>query len=202
MVATVAPPHPDRSEQRREIVTEQTQANQSTEDEEDFYDDATASFPAVEHLAPSLPPNFGPGRLVAIWALKNGTGKGTNGLYAYTETITLALDNGPNGDQVNEMVPAAPFRVDMRHSTGFIQGKLKGRVDGKNTAGVRLKYRPLIGRVNTQASSNNKNVPAYGLSEPTDADHDIVQRHKAMIISINKELEAKDKQAEDDQAFS
>lgn len=170
-------------------------------DENEFYDEATSAFPSVEHLAPSVPPAFGDGRLVAIWAKENGTAKGNNGPYAYTETLTLALDDGPDGDQFNEMVPAAPFRVDMRHSTGFIQGKLRSRVDGKTQTGTPLAWRPLIGRINTKASSNNKNVPAYGIAPPTDEDKAIVEKHKALIISINKEMEAAADKAEHSAAF-
>ena len=181
-------------------MTEQTQANQGAGDDEEFYDDATSAFPSVEHLAPSVPPNFGAGRLVAIWAVENGTAKGKNGMYPFTQTITLALDDGPNGDQANEMVPTAPYRLEMRHSTGYIQGKLRGRVDGKTTKGVPLRFRPMIGRVNTQASSNNKNVPAYAIAPATDEEKaTTVQKHRELIISISKELEAK---AADSDAFS
>lgn len=184
-------------------MTEQQTTNQSgtDEDEDDFFDAATSSFPSVEHLAPSVPPKFGVGRLVAIWALENGVGKGNNGPYPWTNTITVALDDGPEGDQANDMVPAAPYRVEMRHSTTNIQGKLRGRVDGKDQKGRPLRFRPTIGRVNTQASQNNKNVPAYGLAEPTDEDMDIARRHKALIVSINQELEKAAQEHEDNAAF-
>lgn len=175
--------------------------NTSTGEDEDFYDDATSAFPSAEHLAPTVPPNFGEGRLVAIWAISNGEAKGNNGVYGYTETITLALDDGPDGDQANEMVPAAPFRTDMRHSTGYIHGKLKGRVTGKNAKGIPLRWRPLIGRVNTKASTNNKNVAAFGIAPKTDDDMVIVNRYKSLIIEINKELEAVEKEAENSDAF-
>lgn len=183
-------------------MTEQNQTNQPAADEDDFFDAATSTFPAVEHLAPSIPPKFGAGRLVAIWALENGTSVGNNGPYAWTQSITVALDDGPNGDQVNDLVGKAPFRVEMRHSTSNIQGKLRGRVTGKTQSGIPLKYRPVIGRVNTQASSANKNVAAYGLSEPTEADMDIARANRALIVSINKELEEADSKSEDQAAFS
>jgi hypothetical protein len=168
---------------------------------EEFYDDVTSEFPNVEHLAPSDAP-FGTGRLVAIWAKELGTGKGNNGPYGYVETITLALDNGPDGTQVHEMVGEAPYRVEMRHSTGYLYNKLKGRVTGKHPkTGVPLKFRPLIGRVDTQASQSNKKVAAYGWKPMTDEDKVIVDRYKDMIISINKELEAEAEGASDAEAF-
>lgn len=180
-------------------MTEQT--NIPAEDE--FYDDATSAFPSIEHLAPSVPPNFGAGRLVAIWAKENGTAKSStnNKDYGFTETITLVLDDGPDGDQVNELVPAAPQRLDLRHSTTGLYSRLRLRAEGVNAKGVPLRFRPMIGRINTQASRNNKNVPAYSIAEPTDADREIVMKFKDDIVAINKELEAKAAKSEDDAAF-
>jgi hypothetical protein len=159
-------------------------------DTEEYYDDVTNAFPAVEHLAPPLPP-FGLGRLVAIWAKEVGTAKGNNGdPYTYVETITVALDDGPNGDQVHELVGPAPYRVDMRHSTGYLTAKLKARVTAKHpVSGVPQRFRPLIGRVDTQPSKNNKNLAAYGWKPMTEDDKAIVEQHKDLIISINQELE-------------
>ena len=180
-------------------MTDQTTT--TTDQDDEFFDDTTVDFPAVKHLAPGVRQGFGDGRLVAIWALSNHTGKGNNGPYDYTESITLALDDGPNGDQHNDMVGPAPFRVPMRHSTGYIQTKLKDRVDGVSAKGVPLRFRPLIGRVNTQASKNNADVAAFGLEPKADSDTPTVMKYKDLIVSINKELEAKATKAEDDSAF-
>ena len=180
-------------------MTEQT----NTPAEDEFYDDATSAFPSIEHLAPSVPPNFGAGRLVAVWAKENGTAKSStnNKDYGFTETVTLVLDDGPDGDQVNELVPAAPQRLDLRHSTTGLYSRLRLRVEGVNAKGVPLRFRPMIGRINTQASRNNKNVPAYSIAEPADADREIVMQFKDDIVAINKELEAKAAKSEDDAAF-
>lgn len=168
--------------------------------DDDFFDGATAAFPNVEHLAPSVPPNFGDGRLVAIWALSNGRGEGKNGPYDYTDTITLVLDDGLDGEQANDVVGPAPFRTPMRHSTGYIHAKIRDRVEGKHPKhGTPLRYRPYIGRVNTRVSAKSKNQPAFGISEMTDADRSIAMEHADLIRSINAEVEAadKDKQAAD-----
>jgi hypothetical protein len=171
--------------------------------EDEFYDDATSDFAKIEHLAPSTPPNYGAGRLVAIWALKNGERKNDEGkLYPWTETVTLVLDDGPDGDQASEMVGTAPVRLDgLQHSTTGLVARLSKRVEGVNAKGVKLKYRPMIGRVNTQASKKNKNVAAFSIAEPTDDDRKIVQQYKDLIISINQELEAKDAKSADENAF-
>lgn len=172
---------------------------------EEFYDDAANTFPSKLDLAPDGTyerGKMGPGRLVAVWALKNGTGTKDGKRYDYVETITLVLDDGPDGNYVSELVGPAPQRLNgFQHSTGGMVSRMKGRVDGKNKAGVKLKYRPMIGRVNTQPSGPNPALAAYSISPPTDADREIVNRYKDMIIDINKELEAKDAEASDAAAF-
>lgn len=176
------------------------------QDEDDFYDEATTAFVSVDDLVPPKGAEPGPGRLVAIWALENGTAKGDNGVYPYTETITLVLDDGLNGDLFTDLAPSTsdgnPVRLDLRHSTTMVHAQLRSRVEGRNSKGIRLKYRPAIGRLNTRASTKyKKGSAAVSLGEPTAADMEIVQRHKALIISINKEIQAKDTKSEDDQAF-
>lgn len=174
--------------------------------EDDFYDDATSAFPSVDDLAPQN--GMGDGRLVAIWAKSNGEAKSsTNGkMYGYTETVTLVLDDGPTGQDYTELIASTshgiePVRVDLRHSTTGIHSRLKPRIEGRNKAGVSLKWRPMIGRVNTQPSTANKKVPAFSISEPTDSDREIINRHKDLIISINREMEAKEGATEDKAAF-
>jgi hypothetical protein len=174
-----------------------------TAEDEEWMDGASATFPKAENLAPSVPPNFGPGRLVAIWAQENGTRTNDKGkVYPYVQTLTLVLDNGPDGSQTDEVVGNAPVRLeDFQHSTGGLVARLSKRVTGHNAKGVPLKYRPMIGRMNTQPSSQNKNVAAFSISEPTQADMDVARKFKDMITSINAELEAADKKDEDAKAF-
>jgi hypothetical protein len=174
-----------------------------TSEDEEWMDGASATFPKAENLAPSVPPNFGPGRLVAIWAQENGTRTNDKGkTYPYVQTLTLVLDNGPDGTQVDDTVGNAPVRLeDFQHSTGGLVARLSKRVTGKSPKGVPLKYRPMIGRMNTQASSQNKNVPAFSISEPTPEDMVKAREYKAMITAINAELEAADAKDEDAKAF-
>lgn len=175
--------------------------------DEDFYDDATSAFPSVEDLAPQ--DGMGEGRLVAIWAKSNGTAvSATSGKpYGYTETLTLVLDDGPDGGVYTELIPSTgggdePARLELRHSTTGIHSRLRPRVEGKHSkTGVPLRWRPMLGRVNTQASKANKKVPAYSISEPTDSDRELIQRHKALIVSINQELEKAESEAADAAPF-
>lgn len=187
-----------------------------TEVEEDFYDDATENFPSVDDLVP-LASGKNPetvGRLVAIWALENGSAQGEKEPYPFTETVTLVLDDGPDGDQVTDLVGPAPVELKLRHSTKGIQSRIGPRVDGwtrakRNDAGevtvpsVPMKWRPMIGRVNTKPSTlYKKGSPAVSISLPTDADRAIIEKHKALIKEINARMEAKDADNETAQAFS
>lgn len=172
-------------------------------DDDEWMDGASSTFPKVDDLAPSIPPNYGPGRLVAIWAQKNGTRKNDQGKeYPYVETLTLVLDDGPNGDQTSELVGPAPVQLEgFQHSTSGLVARLSKRVEGVNAKGIKLRYRPMIGRMNTQASKVNKNVAAFSIAEPTEEDMVIARKYKDMITGINKSLQEADEKAEDAEAF-
>lgn len=173
-----------------------------TSEDEEWMDGASSAFPKIENLAPAIPPNYGAGRLVAIWALKNGTRKGDSGVYPFVETVTLVLDNGPDGKQTDDLVGPAPVKLEgFQHSTVGLVSRLGKRVDGTNARGIRTKYRPLIGRINTQASKVNKNVAAFSIAEVTAEDMVIVRKYQEMIKGVNAALEAADAKSEDDAAF-
>lgn len=185
-----------------------------TADDEEWMDAASASFAKAEHLAPTVPPMFGDGRLLAIWALENGTRKNDKGKeYPFVRTLTLVLDEGPNGQawltgtegwagDASQVIGASPVRLDdFQHSTGGLVARLSKRVTGVNAKGVPLRWRPYVGRINTQPSSSNKNVAAFSISEPTADDMVVARKYKDMITSINKEMEAAEKTAEDAEAF-
>lgn len=193
-------------------------ANESTKaitaEDEEWMDGATAAFPKAEHLAPTMPPNYGPGRLVAIWALENGARKNDSGKeYPFVRTLTLVLDEGPDGQawltgtngwdpEASAVIGASPVRLDdFQHSTGGLVARLSKRVTGVSAKGVKLKYRPMVGRMNTQASKTNNKVAAFSISEPTAADMAQARKHADLIKSINTELEASDSQAQDAAAF-
>lgn len=203
-------------------------AGQDDDDDEDFYDSASSLFPKVEHLAPSIPPKFGAGRLVAIWPTgKTGERKGSNGdMYPWVETVTLVLDNGPAGAEVNinpayaegseeivGLVGNDPIRLDaFQHSTGGLVARLQKRLKGVSPAkhddagneirpAVPLRWRPMIGRINTQASSTNKNVAAFSISDMTDGDRLIARKFATVIKALNAEMKARETEKEDSDAF-
>jgi hypothetical protein len=183
--------------------------------QDEYYDDATEAFPSVDDLAP-LASKQNPkteGRLVAVWAKENGTAKGENGPYGYTETLTLVLDDGPEGDQFTDLIGPAPVELELRHSTQGIHTRLKPRVEGMTKPvkaddgtvlrpSVPMRFRPMIGRINTQPSTKyKKGSPAFSISAPTEADREIVQRYADQIREINKRLEANEAKVTNAEAF-
>jgi hypothetical protein len=182
----------------------QTPTNQTAaDDDDDWMDGASSTFPKMENLAPCVSGSFGPGRLVAIWAVSNGERKNDEGkVYPYVETVTLVLDDGPDGNMFDDLIGVAPVRLEgFQHSTGGLVARLSKRVNGVGVNGVKLRYRPIVGRINTQASKINKHVAAFSISEPTDQDMAVAREYKAMIIGINKELEERDRAEDDANAF-
>lgn len=181
----------------------ETTTSATEEDDSEWMDGATASFPKTDDLAPTDPGKFGPGRLVAIWAKEKGSRLNEEGKpYPFVETLTLVLDDGPDGDQATELVGPAPVRLEgFQHSTTGLVARLEKRVKGVNAKNIPLRFRPMIGRMNTQASKKNKKVAAFSISEPTAEDMIIARKYKDMITTINRELEEAEKAAEDTAAF-
>jgi hypothetical protein len=183
-------------------------------DEDEFYDDATESFPSVDDLVGGEPPKKAEkiGRLVAIWPLENGVAKKSDGsgTYPYTNSVTLVLDDGPDGDLATDLVGSAPVELQLRHSTSGIQSRLAPRVDGmskpkRNEDGEiivpakPLRFIPMIGRVNTRPSTRQKNgSPAFSVSAPTDADREIIAKFREDIKAVSAKLREKAEAADAD----
>jgi hypothetical protein len=175
----------------------------TTEDLE-LFDDATEEFPAKEDLKD---------RLVAIWVTgKNGMRKGNapgSKPYAWYETVTLVLDDGPNwtgqkivdGEQKEMLVPSVaengPQRLDgFQYSQGGLTARLAQRVlnDKPKT------FKPMLGRINSRKNSQQGFSPSWSISEPTDADRATARAQANLIRQISAEMEA-GKAATDDEAF-
>jgi hypothetical protein len=120
---------------------------------EDEFDNATSEYITTDELD---------GRLVLIWSTGIRTGlQGASGLYDATEAKYVILDG-----ETTEKIDVVPKLVDDGlFSAGAIHSKLKNRVNG----------RPVLGRVDSRPSQRNKNVKAYGLADPTDADKAIAR---------------------------
>jgi hypothetical protein len=170
--------------------------------EDEFYDDATDEFPSINDLCPGANNTIKSqvdGRLVAIWAQKNGVQKKDDGsTYPYTEGLVLVLDDGKDGGQVTDLIGAAPQEVPLRFSTGGTQSRLSPRIEGmtkvrKDAEGniiapsVPMRWRPMIGRINAKPSQKVKNgSPAIGISAPEDEDRATINRYRNEIVDLGR----------------
>jgi hypothetical protein len=167
-------------------------------EDEDFFESATSEFPAKEDLKD---------RLVAIWNTgKTGTRKSeATGLpYPYVETITVVLDDGPNGWQdrrpegAPNLVPSVaehgPQRLDgfQWSATGVYSRAVKRPVGSI----------PMIGRINMKPNKTKGMSPPWNIDEMTDADREIAREHRALLITVTNEIRNGAQKAEDDAAFA
>lgn len=162
--------------------------------EDEFFDSATSEFPAKEDLKD---------RLVAIWYTGNhGTrvGKAPGAKpYGWAETVTLVLDDGPNGwsetrqDGDPNLVPSVaengPQKLDkFQWSTGGVYSRVSKRpVGGK----------PMIGRINSRKNSVKGFNDAWSIAEMTDEDREIARKYVGLFREIAEDLD----KAQDSQAF-
>lgn len=179
----------------------------TTNDVYDLVDDAKEEFPAKEDLKD---------RLVAIWVtgkhgMRVGTAPGSKP-YAWYETVTLVLDDGPNwtgmkivdGEQREMLVPSVaaegPQRLDgFQFSQGGLTQRLTQRVqdpagatpkaNGAAVTGTPKSFKPMLGRINSRKNSQAGFSASWSISTPTEADHDVVRKHADLIRSISAEME-------------
>lgn len=161
-----------------------------TEDLE-LFDDAKTEFPAKEDLKD---------RLVAIWVTgKTGERKSpaTGKTYGWVETITLVLDDGPNGASITDLVPNAPQTLDnFQWSAAGLYSRLSQRVQG----GKPKTFKPMVGRINSRKNAVKGMADAWSIAEPTDEDRAVARAHADLIRSISAKLQETQRSA-DDEAF-
>lgn len=195
-----------------------TDTKNATADDLEFYDEATEEFPGKEDLKD---------RLVAIWVSgRHGTRVGSapgSKPYAWYETTTLVLDDGPawdgykivDGERTPMLVASVaengPQRLDgFQYSQGGLTSRLSGRVHlsvalppvGKEVKDQPKSFKPMIGRVNSRKNSQPGFSASWSIAKPTDADKEIAEKFKPMILAINAELEKAASAIDDeDEAF-
>lgn len=173
-----------------------TDTSATAGDDLELFDDAKEEFAAKEDLKD---------RLVAIFVTgRTGTRKSeADGKpYTWVETVTLVLDNGPNGDLVTDLAPETspenPVILDgLQWSTKGMVSRLEPRVNAKNA-------RPLRGRINSRKNAKRGFADSWSISEPTDEDKALSRQYNATVAKIMKDIEGRlagGNAADDDSAF-
>jgi hypothetical protein len=154
--------------------------------EDEFFDSATSEFPAKEDLN---------GRLVAIWNTgKEGTRKNDRGeTYPYVETVTLVLDDGPDGwtgkrvDGDPNLVPSVaesgPQQLDgfQWSASGIYSRASKRKVGDK----------PMIGRINTKKNVKKGFSDPWNIDEMTEDDKVTARKYVGLFREISAEMQNK-----------
>jgi hypothetical protein len=183
-------------------MTEPNQTN--TEDE--YYTDAQDNFPSKFDFED---------RLVAIWPTgKTGEREGENGKpYPWIETVTVALDDGPDGDKgVGLTSDREEFLVGPAGTEDAIAWGIQWSATGVYSRvfpklGAKLAdgtpdYRPVVGRINRRKNAKKGLADSWSLGKPTDADREILRARLDVIKRVSGEVKAKAQAAEDTAAFS
>lgn len=148
---------------------------------QEFYDEASEEFPGKEDFKD---------RLVAVWVTgKKGTRQNADGKsYPWVETITLALDDGPDGDGATALVGPAPERVDkLQWSTNGMVARLEPRITKKDADGNPV-YRPMIGRVNSRKNRIKGRSDSWSIASPTETDKATADQYADLLKSITAEV--------------
>lgn len=165
--------------------------------EDEFFDSATSEFPAKEDLRD---------RLVAIWNTgKEGKRQSevTGKSYPYVETVTVVLDDGPQGwtgtrldgdpNLVLSVAESGPQRLDgfQWSATGIYSRTVRREPYGK----------PMIGRINSRKNKTKGMSDAWSIAECTPEDMEIARSHRDYIMRTTADLKAAHQQVSDDEAF-
>lgn len=159
-------------------------------DELELFDDAKEEFAGKDDLKD---------RLVLVFATgKHGERKSeaSGKPYPWVETVTLVLDNGPDGDFSTDLVPAvadgeALELPNFQWSTTGMTSRLLPRATSGN-------HRPMLGRINSRKNSKKGFSDSWSISEPTDEDKVVARKHAAKIQEIIARL---DNGGSDEDAF-
>lgn len=168
-------------------------------DPNEFYDEATEEFASKDDLKD---------RLVAIWVTgKKGmrpASSPTGKPYPWVETITLVLDDGPDGTAFTDLVPAAPQRLDaFQYSQGGLVSRLEPRINKKDGDGNPI-YRPMIGRINSRKNKIKGYSDSWSISQPTEDDKVTIEAFTDVLKGITaeiKELRETAPDSDEQQAF-
>lgn len=168
---------------------------------DEFYDDANEEFASKEDLKD---------RLVAVWVTgKTGQRRNADGKsYGYVETITMALDDGPEwtgkrADGTPNLVGLAPAQLDnFQWSTEGMVARLTPRINLKDGAGE-PNYKPMVGRINSRKNKVKGRSDSWSIAAPTEDDKVFLRKPEitAQLQRVTAEVKALREAAADSAAF-
>ncbi len=173
---------------------------------DEFYEDAQDNFPSKFDFED---------RLVAIWPTgKTGTRQGENGKdYPWIETLTLALDDGPDGDKgvgltsdrEEFLVGPAPAHAEgLQWSAAGVYSRVRpklGKTIQLDDGSTVPDYRPVCGRINRRKNAKKGLADSWSLGKPTDEDREILRANADVIKRMTAKVKADAEKAGDEAAF-
>jgi hypothetical protein len=175
----------------------------TTEDLE-LFDDAQATFANKLDVKD---------RLVLVWATgKHGTRKGANGPYAWYDTFTLVLDDGPKwtGEVYDSekdatrpiLVPSVAqegpqLLENFQYSFGGMTSRLASRVTGDKPKN----FKPMLGRINSRPNKTKGMAASWSVAEPTQEEREIAIKHADLIREISEKVRTLANGGTDEDAF-
>jgi len=175
---------------------------------DEFYEEAQDNFPSKFDFED---------RLVAIWPTgRTGEREGENGKpYPWIETLTLALDDGPDGDKgvgltsdrEEFLVGPAPAQAEgIQWSAAGVYSRVRPKLgktipDPANPTQQIPDYRPVIGRINRRKNAKKGMADSWSLGKPAEGDRAIMRQHEALIRSLTAKVAASFQEASDAEAF-
>jgi hypothetical protein len=189
---------------KNQTQNEKTEINVTDiHEDDDLFDAATNQFPSKEDME---------NRLVLIWPTgKNGTrrSESTGKPYRWYETVTVVIDDGPNGWQAqrsdgdpNLIASVAENGPQTLNNYQWTPGGLVARLESRVTDGKPNTYKPILGRINQRKNKNKGMANPWSIAEPTDEDKATARRYTDLIRKTSADLKARvEAGTGDDEAF-
>lgn len=164
--------------------------------DDDLFEPAKTEFPAKEDLKD---------RLVAIYPTgKVGTrlSAANNKQYGWVETITVVLDDGPEGVSYTDLVPLVnenePGTPVVLRNFQWSAAGIFSRIDQKRT---NPSVPGTVGRINSRPNSKKGLADAWSISTPTEEEMAIARKYADVCRAVREEIKAERQKLEDEAAF-
>lgn len=162
----------------------------ANEFDDDLFEPAKSEFPAKEDLL---------NRLVVIYPTgKTGKRPASSGgdPYPWYETMTVVLDDGPDGTAATELVGPAPQVLrGFQWSASGLVSRLMVKPSNAEKVGS------LVGRINTMPNKIKGRTPPWSIAAPTEEEMALARQYADLCRSVRDEIKAMHQAAADENAF-